>query len=117
MENAPTEYDAQGEYSKEVKLSMRPRNYSPRVAHRFRDSISAAMQNDPELIAELQPGYTDRVKHWSASKVDDRLAMVGRITDMAELRAAMIVEEDPDVLSVMAERVAELKGKTPKILK
>jgi hypothetical protein len=111
-----TEYDAQGEYAREMRAGMRPRNYSPRVAQAFRENLSTAMKNDPALIAQMNPGYTDRVKNWTALSVEERMAEVVGMNNYDELRAAMIVEEDPNVLSVMVEKVAELKGKQKSVL-
>ncbi len=100
----PTGYAASDEYQKEIRKNAGPRNVPPHIMAQMRGAaFSSIAALRPEQAAS-EAGFNQKVALWNTNGKDKRLEMVTEIDNIEELRAAMIMEEDNDVLELMVSK-------------
>jgi hypothetical protein len=101
------EYDAQGEYRKDINSRRTPGNIPVEVMRRVRHAEFSSVMSDPSVVAAMNPGFTTKVAKIMMLDKEARIEAVTELTDPEEIKGAMIAERDPDVVRYLADRYAE----------
>lgn len=109
MEQKPVIYDAAGEYGKEQRRVSGPRNVPAHVMHQMRGAALNQLIGNPMVQAASGPGFNGEIAKWNTYSKDQKLEKLLEINDVEQLRAAMIMEEDNDLLRTMVDRKEDLE--------
>ncbi len=101
---APTGYAASDAYQEEIRRSSGPRNVPAHIMAQMRGAALTSMNAMRPDQAASATGFNQKIALWNANSKDKKMELVAEMTSIEELRAAMIMEEDSDVLELMVSK-------------
>ena len=105
MSDAPTQYDAPGEYNKSLKDRSVPSNIPVDVMNKVNAGLVSSIMNGDAYRASALAKYTStfaKVKRMSKS---ERLAFVNTLTDMDELKSLLTFDSELDFVNEVVGRM------------
>ncbi len=109
MNEKPVIYDAPGEYAKEQRLTSGPRNVPAHIMGQMRGAALQQLIGNPMTQAAVSPGFSGEIAKWNTFSKDQKLEKLLEFSDPEQIRAAMIMEEDNEMLRTMVDRKEDLE--------
>ena len=103
-------YDAQGEYLKDFNRSRRPGNIPASLMRQAQHSVIEALQNNVVMKASMHPGFSQRVEKWNKLSKDEKYLAAADLRDEDEVKAAIIVEDDTDIIRLLSDKIDEFRA-------
>lgn len=108
-EAKPTSYEATTEYLKELRRTAGPKNVPASVMAKMRGAALLDLLGEPSTRAASAPGYSAKISKWNTYAKDQRMELVATMETVDEVRAAMIMEEDREILRFMIDKLEALE--------
>lgn len=112
MAEEKTEYAASREYLKGLDLRA-PRNIPAKLMSEIQGSLIATARGTGKMRAAQMAGHNAKIANWSTYSRDQRFQFAQQMTDVEEIKAAMMVQVelpgDNDLLEYLAIRKKELE--------
>lgn len=105
----PAVYDAHAEYMKEVDRNRKSGNIPARVMREAQHAMVEALQNNLVVKASMHPGFSSRVEKWRTLSEPEKFVLAGEMRDPDELKAAIIVEDDTNMIRFLSDRIDEVR--------
>jgi hypothetical protein len=106
----PQTYDAQGEYLKDQNQRRTPGNIPVEVMRRAQKAVLGAVQNDLVVKASMHPGFSAKIEKWNMLTKEQKYLAGADLKDEDEMKAAIIVENDMDVVRFLTDRIDEFRA-------
>ena len=104
-----TTYDAQGEYLKDSRKNTTSGNIPASIMRQAQHHIVEALQNNIVVKASMHPGFSARVEKWATLSKDEKYNMAATFNDEDEAKAAMIMENDMDLVRMLSDRIDTIR--------
>lgn len=102
-------YDAQGEYLKDSKKNATSGNIPASIMKQAQHHIVEALQNNVVVKASMHPGFSARIQNWTTMTPDQKYTLAADFHDEDEVKAAMILENDMDIVRMLTERIDTIR--------
>lgn len=106
----PQTYDAQGEWMKTVNRERTSGNIPASVMRQAQHHIVDALQNNTLVKASMSPGFSARVSKWNTLTSEQKYVLAGEIADADEIKAAIIMEEDTEMMRHLTGRMDDIRA-------
>jgi len=110
-EEVARSYDAPAEYEKHVRNNGVPGNIPRAILGRIQANLVAKIMDDPEVRASSLRGHMVASQKFSQLSKPEKIHLISQNTNIEELKAFRLIEDDLEVVQHIVDRWSELERK------
>jgi hypothetical protein len=107
-------YDAAGEYAKIQRSQTGPRNVPAHIMAQTRGAAINQLIGNPATQAAMSPGFSGDIAKWNTFTREQKLDKIADTDNPETIKAAMIMEEDNDMLQILLDQKIALEKEASK---